>query len=81
MISNGSRTLPLIPNFRASGLLPHVTCLPFPYGIGDFGPAAFAWIDRLGFAQQSCWQVLPVGPTGYDNSLYQRFSSFAGMCC
>ena len=26
---------------RASGVLLHVTSLPSPYGIGDFGPAAF----------------------------------------
>ena len=63
---------------RASGLLLHVTSLPSPYGIGDFGPAALSWIDRLDQAGQSWWQALPLGPTGYGNSPYQPLSSFAG---
>ena len=56
----------------------HVTSLPSPYGIGDVGPAAFSWIDRLHYAGQSWWQALPLGPTGYGNSPYQALSSFAG---
>ena len=63
---------------RASGLLLHVTSLPSPYGIGDVGPAALSWIDRLQQAGQSWWQALPLGPTGYGNSPYQPLSSFAG---
>lgn len=55
----------------------HVSSLPSPHGIGDFGPAAISWIDRLSDAGQSWWQVLPLGPTGYDNSPYQPVSSFA----
>jgi len=55
----------------------HVTSLPSRYGIGDLGPAAFAWIDRLADARQSWWQVLPLGPTGFDHSPYQALSSFA----
>lgn len=78
MICNRARTLPLAPGYRTSGVLLHVTSLPSPYGIGDFGPTAFSWIDRLGHAQQSRWQALPIGPTGYDNSPYQPLSSFAG---
>jgi 4-alpha-glucanotransferase len=69
---------PFPPEYRASGLLLHVTSLPSPYGIGDVGPAAFAWIDRLHEAGQSWWQALPLGPTGYGNSPYQPLSSFAG---
>ena len=69
---------PFPPGYRASGLLLHVTSLPSPYGIGDLGPAAFAWIDRLHDAGQSWWQALPLGPTGYGNSPYQPLSSFAG---
>ncbi len=69
---------PLAPGSRASGLLLHVTSLPSPYGIGDLGPEAFAWIDRLHDAGQSYWQGLPLGPTGYGNSPYQPLSSFAG---
>jgi 4-alpha-glucanotransferase len=65
-------------DFRGSGILLHVTSLPSPYGIGDFGPAAVSWIDQLVHAGQSWWQTLPLGPTGYDNSPYQPLSSFAG---
>ena len=64
--------------YRASGLLLHVTSLPSPYGIGDVGPGALSWIDRLAQAGQSWWQMLPLGPTGYGNSPYQSLSSFAG---
>jgi len=70
--------LPFPPGYRASGMLLHVTSLPSRYGIGDMGPAAFAWIDRLQEAGQSWWQSLPLGPTGYGNSPYQALSSFAG---
>ena len=69
---------PFPPDYRASSLLLHVASLPSPYGIGDVGPAALAWIDRLREAGQSWWQALPLGPTGYGNSPYQALSSFAG---
>jgi 4-alpha-glucanotransferase len=65
------------PGYRASGVLLHVTSLPSPYGIGDVGPGALDWIDRLHEASQSWWQALPLGPTGYGNSPYQSLSSFA----
>ncbi len=64
--------------YRASGVLLHVTSLPSPYGIGDMGSTAMAWIDRLRDAGQSWWQALPLGPTGYGDSPYQSMSSFAG---
>src|SRR5262245_16184676 len=63
---------------RRSGILLHVTSLPGPFGIGDLGPAAHAWVDTLAAAKQSWWQVLPLGPTGYGDSPYQCFSAFAG---
>src|SRR5436305_5268557 len=63
---------------RAAGILLHPTSLPGPYGIGDIGPAAHAWIDVLARARQSWWQMLPLGPTGYGDSPYQCFSAFAG---
>jgi 4-alpha-glucanotransferase len=69
---------PFPPDYRASGLLLHVTSLPSPYGIGDVGPAAIKWVDRLHDAGQAWWQALPLGPTGYGNSPYQSLSSFAG---
>jgi len=72
-------SLPPFPaGYRASGLLLHVTSLPSPYGIGDVGPAAVAWVDRLHEAGQGWWQALPLGPTGYGDSPYQSLSSFAG---
>ena len=69
---------PFPPDYRASGLLLHVTSLPSRYGIGDVGPSAFQWVDRLHEAGQSWWQALPLGPTGYKSSPYQCSSSFAG---
>src|SRR4029450_9538283 len=69
---------PFPANDRASGVLLHVTSLPSPYGIGDVGPAAVAWVDRLRDAGQRWWQALPLGPTGYGDSPYQTLSSFAG---
>ena len=78
-MSPDSVTRPPFPQeYRASGLLLHVTSLPSPYGIGDVGPAAYSWIDRLHEAGQRWWQSLPLGPTGYGNSPYQSLSSFAG---
>jgi 4-alpha-glucanotransferase len=69
---------PFPPEYRASGLLLHVTSLPSPYGVGDLGASAFSWIDRLHDAGLTWWQALPLGPTGYGNSPYQSMSSFAG---
>ncbi len=63
---------------RRAGILLHPSSLPGPFGIGDLGPAAEAWIDWLAQAQQSLWQVLPLGPTGYGDSPYQALSAFAG---
>jgi 4-alpha-glucanotransferase len=79
MSSKGPVTVPPFPaDYRASGLLLHVTSLPSPYGIGDLGPSAFSWVNLLHYAGQRWWQSLPLGPTGYGNSPYQPMSSFAG---
>lgn len=44
----GLASAPPFPgSYRASGLLLHVTSLPSPYGTGDLGPCACAWIDHL----------------------------------
>jgi 4-alpha-glucanotransferase len=69
---------PFPPDYRTSGMLLHVTSLPSPYGIGDLGPTALAWLDQLHESGQGWWQALPLGPTGYGNSPYQSLSSFAG---
>src|SRR5271170_2525810 len=77
--AGGHASVPPFPlDYRASGLLLHVTSLPSPYGIGDLGSSAFSWVDRLHESGQRWWQSLPLGPTGYGNSPYQPMSSFAG---
>src|SRR5215510_14254469 len=63
---------------RSSGVLLHPTSLPSRYGIGDLGDAAYRFVDFLVAAQQSLWQVLPLGPTAYGDSPYQCLSVFAG---
>ena len=63
---------------RKSGILMPVFSLPGEYGIGTFGKEAYQWVDFLKQAKQSCWQVLPLGPTSYGDSPYQSFSAFAG---
>jgi 4-alpha-glucanotransferase len=63
---------------RNAGVILHPTSLPGPYGIGDLGQAAHAWVDLLANSSTGLWQVLPLGPTGYADSPYQCFSSFAG---
>ena len=63
---------------RASGILLHPTSLPGSWGIGEIGPQATAFIHDLAAMRQQYWQVLPLGPTGYGDSPYQSFSSFAG---
>jgi len=52
--------------------------LPSKYGIGCFSKEAYEFIDQLKKAGQSYWQILPLGPTGYGDSPYQSFSTFAG---
>ena len=61
-----------------SGVLLHISSLPSPYGIGTMGRAAYAFADFVADSGMRVWQVLPVGPTGYGDSPYQAFSTFAG---
>lgn len=63
---------------RASGVLLHLTSLPGPHGIGDFGPDAYRFVDWLASAGQRIWQWLPTNPIGPGNSPYQSVSAFAG---
>jgi 4-alpha-glucanotransferase len=63
---------------RASGILLHPTSLPGRFGIGDLGPASYRFADFLQEAKQKLWHVLPLGPTGPQNSPYQCRSAFAG---
>jgi len=63
---------------RGAGILLHPTSLPSKYGIGELGGKIFDFIDFLADTKQKYWQILPLGPTGYGDSPYQSFSSFAG---
>ena len=63
---------------RNSGILMHITSLPNPYGIGSVGKCAYEFVDFLCESGQSYWQILPLSPTGYGDSPYQAFSTFAG---
>jgi len=65
-------------NIRRSGVLLHVTSLPGKFGIGTLNREVYRWVDFLVQTRQTLWQVLPLGPTGYGDSPYQSFSSFAG---
>jgi 4-alpha-glucanotransferase len=67
-----------MPFQRASGILLHLTSLPGRFGIGELGPEAFEFVDLLARAGQTFWQILPLNPTGYGDSPYQCFSTFAG---
>ena len=63
---------------RSSGVMLHVTSLPGPHGIGDFGPDAYRFVDWLASAKQRLWQWLPTTPVGPGDSPYQSPSAFAG---
>jgi 4-alpha-glucanotransferase len=63
---------------RSSGILLHPTSLPGRFGIGDLGPECYHFLDFLQEAGQKLWHVLPLGPTGPENSPYQSRSSIAG---
>ena len=65
-------------NQRAAGVLLHLTSLPGPHGIGDFGPGAYHFADWLQAAGQRLWQWLPTTPIGPGDSPYQSVSAFAG---
>lgn len=63
---------------RSSGILMPIASLPSRYGIGCLDEAAYEFVDQLEKAGQGYWQILPMGPTGYGDSPYQSFSTFAG---
>lgn len=64
--------------YRAAGILLPIFSLPSKYGIGCFSKSACEFVDFLQAAGQTYWQILPIGPTGYGDSPYQSFSTFAG---
>ena len=63
---------------RRSGILLPISSIPSKYGIGSFSKEAYEFVDFLVEAGQKLWQILPLGPTGYGDSPYQSFSTFAG---
>lgn len=63
---------------KQTGILMSVSSLSAPYGVGELGNEAFEWIDTLHKNNIDIWQILPLNPTGYGNSPYQPYSSFAG---
>lgn len=63
---------------RRSGILLPISSIPSKYGIGTFSKEAYEFVDFLKAAGQKLWQILPLGPTGYGDSPYQSFSTFAG---
>lgn len=63
---------------RAAGVLLPISAIPSSYGIGTFSKEAYKFVDFLKEAGQTYWQILPLGPTGYGDSPYQSFSTFAG---
>jgi len=63
---------------RTAGVLLHPTSFPGDQGIGSLGKEARRFLDFMKAAGLSCWQVCPLGPTGFGDSPYQSFSAFAG---
>ena len=63
---------------RQAGVGLHIASLPSPYGIGDIGAPARAFVDQMRRMELSVWQFLPLGPTAYGDSPYQSLSTFAG---
>lgn len=63
---------------RTSGILMSLTSIPSPYGIGTIGKEAYKFADFLNEANQSYWQILPIGPAGLGNSPYTAYSTYAG---
>jgi 4-alpha-glucanotransferase len=68
----------MMPTERLAGLILHPTSLPSAGGVGDFGPAAYAFVDFLERAGQGLWQILPLSPPALGNSPYSAISAFAG---
>ena len=63
---------------RHAGVLLHPTSFPGDQGVGVLDHQVQAFLDFLRASGISQWQVCPLGPTGYGDSPYQCFSSFAG---
>ena len=62
---------------RRRGILLPIFSLPSKYGIGTLGREARRFVDTLAENGAQIWAILPTGVTGYGDSPYQSFSSFA----
>lgn len=63
---------------RGAGILLAISSLPSAFGIGDLGPAAFAFADFLGRSRQKYWQLLPLNPTE-ERQFHSPYSSVCSM--
>ena len=63
---------------RKSGVFLNISSLPSKDGIGTLGKEAYKFVDFLSESGFAHWQILPFNPTGFGNSPYQSFSTFAG---
>ncbi|MBK0402988.1 4-alpha-glucanotransferase [Adhaeribacter sp. BT258] len=65
---------------RSSGIILHITSLPGPFGMGDLGPEAYRFADKLQECGFVYWQLLPLNPVeaGMGYSPYSSTSAFAG---
>lgn len=70
-------TTPERPGLRRAGILLHPTSLPGPFGAGDVGAGARAFVETLAAAGQRVWQMLPLHPPGPGGSPYQSLSAAA----
>ena len=68
----------ILPSGKKAGVGMHFASLAGPYGIGDIGDSALAFVDHLVSMNIDVWQFLPTGPTAYGDSPYQPLSAFAG---
>lgn len=66
---------------RKSGILLHPSSLPSAFGVGDFGQAAYTFLDRLAEAKQTLWQILPLVPTDAGGSPYSTPPPLPAIPC
>lgn len=62
---------------RRSGVLMHVSSFPNTWGKGDFGPAAYRFVDWLEESNQTLWQILPLTFPDNTGSPYTSLSANA----
>lgn len=62
---------------RKAGILIPIASLPSKYGVGDFGPTSYEFVDLIKDTNFKIWQILPLNPLGFGNSPYQAYSSKA----